>query len=72
MTWNPNEALGLPPGSVRAILALIVTGVAVAVIAKLGWFDTSSNTQAMSHLKELSLLALGYYFGKGSGSNGQH
>ena len=56
---NPNEPLGLPRGSVRALLALLVVGPAVAVnsylLATTGAYNAESTIMAAG--------VLFYYFG---------
>jgi len=51
---NSNEALGLPAGSVRAILALVIVGAFVGVCVWHG--DTPS-------LKDVAIMAVSFYFG---------
>lgn len=61
---NPNEALGLPTGSVRAILALMLT-VATIVLTVL-------NGSVPGELAAMASMALGSYFQKpGSPANGK-
>ena len=68
---NQNEALGLPPGSVRAILALCIiplTEIAAVVLMML-MFWRNEYTIALGILSGLtgtSGLVVGYYFGNKS------
>lgn len=57
---NPNEPLGLPHGSVRAILALMVVGATVGAYALSG--------QVAEGLIGIAGMVIGYYFGTRSGS----
>lgn len=54
---NPKEALGLPPGSVRAILALIL------VLAIIAGAILRLPTEYFSALVNAAFMALGFYFG---------
>lgn len=54
MNGNGNP-LGLPPGSVRSILALVIV---------LGAIGVGVYLQDMPVLEKLALLVLGFYFGQ--------
>ena len=56
------SSLGLPAGSVRAILALSITGVALATIILNGEIPTG--------LTGILGSVLGFYFGAKKGTNG--
>ena len=65
---NPNEALGLPPGSVRAILALFVIPLtelgALALMFLMFWknqYETALGI--LSGITGTSGIVVGYYFG---------
>lgn len=54
--WFPSDrALWLPPGSIRAIIALATTAAAIATIFQLGYIPDT--------LMVLSGYSLGFYFG---------
>jgi hypothetical protein len=68
---NPNEALNLPTGSVRAILALIIIPPVIlgAVALMILMFLSSQYTSALGVLSGLTGIAgsvVGYYFGVNS------
>lgn len=54
--WRKTSALGLPPGSVRAALALVVMG------GIWTWMLTRPATEAPSFLRDLMFIILGHYF----------
>jgi len=65
---NENEALGLPPGSVRAILAIIIIPVATlsgaALMFLMFWKENyESALGILSGLTGMAGLVIGYYFG---------
>ncbi len=65
---NPNEALGCPAGSIRAIIAfLVVTPIIFSAIAlMILMFTQSQYTSALGILSGLTGMAgtiVGYYFG---------
>ena len=65
---NPNEALGLPPGSVRAILAIIIIPVATlastALMFLMFWKENyESALGILSGLTGMAGIVVGYYFG---------
>ena len=68
---NPNEALGLPSGSVRAILALIIIPPvilgAIALMILMFWkSEFTSALGILSGLTGMSGTVVGYYFGVNS------
>jgi hypothetical protein len=55
-TWKTHEPFGLPPGSVRAILALaIIGGICSFMIFK-------PTIEVPQHFRDLMFIVLGYYF----------
>lgn len=54
---NKVEALGLPPGSVRAILALVLLGILV--------YCTIARVPVSETVGTLTGTAIGFYFGSG-------
>lgn len=63
--FNKNEAFGLPQGTVRATLALLLVGALVAAIV---YYDV--NAEGITLLSTLAGSALGYYFGaRGNGDS---
>jgi len=65
---NPNEALGLPPGSVRGILALIIIPLtelgALALMFLMFWKNQNETALGiLSGLLGFSGTVIGYYFG---------
>lgn len=68
---NDNEALGLPSGSVRAILALIIIppvilGAVVLMILMFLYAQYTSALGVLSGLTGMSGTVVGYYFGVNS------
>lgn len=68
---NPNESLGLPPGSVRAILSLIIIPPVIlgAISLMILMFVREQYTSALgvlSGLTGMSGTVVGYYFGVNS------
>ena len=53
---NRNQPLGLPPGSVRAILSLLVIGVFAWVVVR------SNIVIEAKDLNTIAILILGFYF----------
>lgn len=66
MIWNPNEPLGLPRGSVRAMLALIVT-LAMIVLAAV---KTDINQILAGGISGAFGTIIGLYFGERKGEPG--
>lgn len=71
---NPSEALGLPPGSVRAILALICVPPillgSLALMIMFFWKEQYTNALGiLSGLTGVSGTIVGYYFGNKATKN---
>jgi hypothetical protein len=66
--YDGREALGLPPGSVRAIFGLLVLGLGIpALIGLMFWFivlaQYNSALGISSVLSSILTAVIGYYFG---------
>lgn len=65
---NPNDPLGLPKGSVRAILALVVViafvGIVVTTTVRAAWTGGMDPADVLDKGFQLAMLAMVWYFAK--------